>query len=204
MKKSIAFVCLILLFVCAKAQTKDLQTQKSFWQKMHYTVSLGFQHNEALQGYSILGKVQMEMGKHWQLGIGTGLDKYSVATIPVFLSSKYVLSPNTHSLFFFGDLGLSCNKNKLDPVRLSQWGSIAVYEKSNPGFYGSLGAGYQFKANGRTSFQMSMGYTITNMTFYYLEAKLPVDPYNSFYEDATRHSFSYEWGRLFFRMGIVF
>ncbi len=211
MKKTLSFGLLLLISIYAQAQTITLasnntKTQKCFWQKIHYGVSIGFQHNSPLQGHSILGTAQMEWGKHLQLGLGAGWDKFSVSTIPVFLTSTYVFSPQTNSLFFSGDLGLHFNVNKIDRVQLPQWGwgSFAEFEKASSGLYSSLAVGYNLKANGKTSFQLSMGYTFSAMTFYYLEAKVPVDPYNPFYEEAERNSFAYEWGRLFFRMGVRF
>jgi hypothetical protein len=200
MKKIIYFLVTVVLGQNAHAQNK----QKSFFGQLQYSAAIGFQHNDAIRGYSLLATAQYPLGKHWQLGLGSGVDKYSIQTLPVFAAINYLLDANANNTaFLFGHGGLAFNIDDIGPVR-SGWNMQAIFDNAPPALYTSMGFGYRIGTKGKAAIELSAGYTYSAMQFNYLQADLPVNPYDPFYNEPTKQSYSYQWGRLFFSMGLVF
>jgi hypothetical protein len=150
---------LILTIACTgiTAQEKDKTMPKKFVFASQFFA--GLLEGEAGSSFQIQ-TINGVSYKTWFAGAGTGLDYYSLRSVPVFLSLNKHLKTGHHSYFVQADGG--ANFAWVDR-ELSRWSNV-ISQKFSPGLYwnGSLGFATAF-GNKKNSLMVSLGYSYKHL-----------------------------------------
>lgn len=192
MKKSLLTIWLFATAYISYAQTETAAKQYTF----HSINQVGLVEGEKGSAFQ-LQTINGVQYRKWFVGMGTGLDYYSLRTIPLFADVRWHMRNNGKTPFIYADAGTNFvwKKGNME----SGW-----YKNDyNNALYYDMGIGYRTSFKKGTAFTVSAGYTQKNIsenrTGYgsvMIDIYPPPPPYTE--------KFNYQLRRLSIKAGLIF
>jgi sRNA-binding regulator protein Hfq len=148
-------------------------------QGFYGTMEAGIQFNET-QGAVLRAIAGYRFGWQWQMGVGIGLDDYTVRSAPVFCDIRYDFSRKDKTLFMYGGAGAVIPW----PTKTQREGGTDPSKKI-PGFYLHTGLGYKIRLEHNHSMHISAGYAHSEMSLRYPAGWPSYFTYNYSYNRVT-------------------
>lgn len=146
-------VLMLLVPFMASAQDEKAKTKPQFVTSGGIALLIG-QSEPAPQWQVVNG---LKFNNNWFVGAGAGMDYYRFRSVPIFLSVKKE-GLFKKPLFAYVDGGVA-----LPAATEAEKAQSSFFSKFYTGFYSELGLGWSIKATRKTSYLLSLGYSIRTM-----------------------------------------
>ncbi len=182
-----------------------------------FSVTVFAQTRYQYQGNFELGLVNGGSGAHgflhtshgigrgnWTLQLGTGIDYYRFRTIPVFLDLKKQFGKKSTRVFGMVSGGLSLEWIEAKPYQhnpISSFWLPRTDSRFYNGYTARVGAGVIFKAEKKTNFAVSAGWSLKTLTEKYEEWNMMPGPMPP---DMIAKTFVYQLNRIYAAFSVNF
>jgi hypothetical protein len=156
MKNTFLFTLFILACCIASAQQAEKKKKSGCGCSFNSILQVGMLEGSAGSSFQVQSINGFRFGRV-STGIGIGLDKYRLRSLPVFFDLRTDLSKKPNTAFVFGDIGI--NYPWVVKGNNGFWGT----RKYDRGIYYDAGAGYKFNVGKSRSLIFSAGYSMKKM-----------------------------------------
>jgi len=142
-----------ILFACVQVNAQSVQKNKSYLMPQ-----LGIMDGDQsinLQ-FQVVGGI---VSKNWRIGMGTGLDYYSVRSVPVFVDVRNYFGRKKKA-FAFANLGYNMPWPMEDQYKTIFLQTGTKKSEFKAGLYTDAGIGYDIDLGKQKNLSISIGYTI--------------------------------------------
>lgn len=153
--KKIFLIAIIFTSIQAK-------TQSSHSSKSYLMPQLGIMDGDQSTNpqFQVVGGI---VAKNWRIGMGAGLDYYSVRSVPVFVDVRNYFGKKKKA-FAFANLGYNIPWPKEDQYKTIFIQGGTKKSEFDMGIYTDAGIGYDIDLGKQKNLSVSIGYTIKKFT----------------------------------------
>lgn len=145
------------MFACLQINAQSVKTSKSYLMPQ-----LGIMDGDQSTNmqFQVVGGVTT---KNWRIGIGTGLDYYSVRSVPVFVDVRNYFGKKKKA-FAFANIGYNMPWPMEDQYKTIFLQTGTKKSEFKMGLYTDAGIGYDIDLGKQKNLSISIGYTIKKFT----------------------------------------
>ncbi len=151
-----------IIFASIQANTQSSQSGKSYL--MPQLGIMDGDQSTNLQ-FQVVGGIAT---KNWRIGMGAGLDYYSVRSVPVFVDVRNYFSKKKKA-FAFANFGYNIPWPMEDQYKVIFIQGGTKKSEFKPGLYTDAGVGYDIDLGKQKNLSISIGYTIKKFSETYDE-----------------------------------